>query len=38
VIFSDTWGRGHEKKHMPIDQAYAITRSLFSLEPKGLRL
>lgn len=37
-IYTDTWGRGHEKKHMPMDQAFAITRSLFSLEPKGLRL
>jgi len=38
IIYSDTWGRGHEKKSMPIDQAFAITNSLFSLEPKGLRL
>ena len=38
ILFSDTWGLGHEKKRMPIDQAFAITQSLFSLEPKGLRL
>ena len=38
ILFSDTWGLGHEKKRMAIDQAFAITKSLFSLEPKGLRL
>jgi len=38
IIYSDTWGRGHEKKSMPMDQAFTITNSLFSLEPKGLRL
>jgi hypothetical protein len=38
IIYSDTWGRGHEKKRMPIDNAFTMTRSLFSMEPKGLRL
>ena len=38
VLFSDSWGRGHELKRMPIDQAFAITTSLYSLEPRGLRL
>ncbi|WFB36729.1 C39 family peptidase [Kiritimatiellota bacterium B12222] len=38
IIYSDSWGRGHEKKSMPMDQAFTITQSLFSLEPKGLRL
>lgn len=38
IIYSDTWGRGHEKKYMPMEEAYTITHSLFSLEPKGLRL
>ena len=38
IIYSDTWGRGHEKKRMPMDTAFTITNSLFSLEPKGLRL
>jgi hypothetical protein len=38
IIYSDSWGKGHDKKRMPIDQAFTITRSLFSLEPKGLRL
>ncbi len=38
IIYSDTWGQGHDKKHLPLDQAFTITQSLFSLEPKGLRL
>lgn len=38
LIYSDTWGRGHEKKSMPMENAFTITNSLFSLEPKGLRL
>lgn len=38
ILYSDTWGRGHEKKRMPLDTAFTITSSLFSLEPKGLRL
>jgi len=38
LIYSDTWGPGHQKKSMPMDQAFTITTSLFSLEPKGLRL
>lgn len=38
IIYTDTWGRGHEKKSMPMDQAFTITNSLFSLEPRGLRL
>lgn len=38
IMFSDTWGMGHEKKRMPLDQAFAITKSLFTLQPKGLRL
>ncbi len=38
VLFSDSWGRGHELKRMPIDQAFAITTALYTLEPRGLRL
>ena len=38
IIYSDTWGRGHEKKSMSTENAFTITNSLFSLEPKGLRL
>lgn len=38
IIFSDSWGKGHELKRMPIEQAFTISTSLFTLEPKGLRL
>lgn len=38
ILYSDSWGKGHALKRMPIDQAYTITKALFSLEPKGLRL
>ncbi len=38
ILFSDSWGRGHELKRMPIEQAFAITTALYSLEPRGLRL
>ncbi|MEX2607395.1 MAG: hypothetical protein WD708_08625 [Kiritimatiellia bacterium] len=38
IIYSDSWGQGHGKKYLPLDQAFTITQSLFSLEPKGLRL
>lgn len=33
VIFSDSWGAGHELKRMRIDDAYAVTTGLFLLEP-----
>lgn len=38
IIYSDSWGQGHDKKVLPLDKAFTITESLFSLEPKGLRL
>lgn len=38
ILFSDSWGRGHELKRMPIAHAWAITTALYSLEPRGLRL
>ena len=34
VIFSDSWGAGHERKRMRIDDAFAITTGLFLIEPK----
>ncbi len=33
IIYSDSWGMGHEEKRMPIDQAWAITTGLNSLQP-----
>ena len=34
VIYSDTWGAGHERKHMPDDWAWTITHNLFFLNPR----
>ncbi|NLZ64213.1 MAG: hypothetical protein GX902_10440 [Lentisphaerae bacterium] len=34
VFYSDTWGAGHEKKEMPLEQAWGITHSLFTYAPK----
>lgn len=33
VIYSDSWGPGHESKSMPADQAFAITNGLFVIKP-----
>ena len=33
VIYTDSWGAGHEMKRMPADWAFAITRSAFYLKP-----
>ncbi len=34
ILYSDSWGAGHELKRMPVDQAWAITRGLNVLMPK----
>lgn len=33
VLYSDTWGAGHELKRMPEDRAFAITHDAFCLRP-----
>lgn len=33
LIYSDSWGRGHEAKRMPIDQAFAMTKGLYTVKP-----
>lgn len=33
ILYSDTWGAGHELKRMPEDWAFAITHSAFYLKP-----
>ncbi len=33
VLYSDTWGRGHELKKMPLANAWTITDGLYTLEP-----
>lgn len=35
VIFSDSWGAGHEKKRMPMENAVTITTGISAIEPIG---
>ena len=34
IIYTDSWGAGHERKHMPDDWAWTITLNLFYLNPR----
>ena len=34
IIYSDSWGAGHERKYMPDDWAWTITHNLFFLNPR----
>jgi hypothetical protein len=36
VIFTDSWGAGHEKKRMDATDAYEATLGLYSMSPRGL--
>jgi hypothetical protein len=33
IIYSDTWGYGHEKKYMMVDDALYITNNMFAIFP-----
>ena len=33
ILYSDSWGPGHEEKRMNIDDAWTITNDLSSLQP-----
>ena len=33
VIFSDSWGAGHEKKILPLEDAYCMTKGIYSIRP-----
>jgi len=33
ILYTDTWGAGHELKRMPEDWAFAITHDAFFLKP-----
>ena len=33
LIYSDSWGAGHEEKRMPFDEAFTMTLGLRTLEP-----
>jgi hypothetical protein len=37
VIYSDTWGAGHERKYMPLEDAWTITTGLWTVKPVGVR-
>jgi len=36
VLFTDSWGAGHELKRMAEDGAYEVTLGLYSMSPRGL--
>jgi hypothetical protein len=35
ILYSDSWGQGHDCKRMPMDNAWAMTMGLYSFEPRG---
>lgn len=37
VIFTDSWGRGHEADRMPLAQAHGITDAFLSFVPKEIK-
>jgi hypothetical protein len=36
VIFTDSWGAGHELKRMAAEDAYEVTLGIYSMSPRGL--
>ncbi len=34
LIYSDTWGAGHERKTMNMDDAWTVTTGLYGMEPR----
>jgi hypothetical protein len=34
IIFSDSWGAGHEMKRMALKDAYVVTKGLYMIEPQ----
>lgn len=36
ILFTDSWGAGHELKRMSEDAAYEVTLGLYSMSPRGL--
>jgi hypothetical protein len=35
ILFSDSWGAGHEGKLMSLADAWAITSDVIVIEPRG---
>jgi len=38
LLYSDSWGQGHELKRMSFDAAWGITTSLHTIEPRHLQM
>jgi len=38
ILYTDTWGAGHELKRLALDDAWAISLSLYRVTPRSLRL
>ncbi len=38
VLYSDTWGAGHEEKRMSLEDAWVITEGLYAVVPSHVRL
>ena len=36
ILYSDTWGRGHEKKRMPELDAWTVLMGLYTVEPRRM--
>ena len=34
IIYSDSWGKGHERKTLSLSDAWAITTGLYAIEPR----
>jgi len=38
LLYSDSWGPGHEIKRLPFDQAWTVTTGLYTVTPDNIRL
>jgi hypothetical protein len=38
ILYTDSWGPGHELKHMSVEDAWTITSALFLIEPRHTTL
>ena len=37
ILYSDTWGAGHERKRMSLADAWTITMDVYTVEPRNVR-
>jgi hypothetical protein len=37
ILYSDSWGPDHALKRLPLDQAWAMTKGVIVLKPRGVR-